>query len=70
MASANAAIFTDNFDSEAYTTANWDILLNSWDHVGLGGADLGYHGYNNVAGNPAAVSFANNQQYYKLNFLS
>jgi len=61
----NAAIFTDNFDSEVYTTANWDILINSWDHVSLGGADLGYHGYNNVEGNPAAASFANNQQYYE-----
>jgi len=60
-ASAN---FSDNFDSEADTSANWDVLLNSWDHVDLGDPDFGYHGNNNVGGNPAAASFADNQQYY------
>ncbi|MBU1053485.1 MAG: VPLPA-CTERM sorting domain-containing protein [Proteobacteria bacterium] len=61
--SANAD-FSDNFDSESYTSAHWDVLLDSWDHIALGSPDLGYHGINNTPGNPAAASFANNQQYY------
>jgi hypothetical protein len=60
---ANAS-FSDNFDSEAYTSDNWDVLLDSWNRVDLGSGDWGYHGINDVLENPAAASFADNQQYY------
>ena len=62
--SASASTFSDNFDSKTFTDASWCTLLDTWDHVRLNNRDSGYHGTNNIFGNPAAASFANNQQYF------
>ena len=61
---ASAATFSDNFDNADYTSANWDVLLNTWNRVFLNGSNWGYHGINDVSGNQAAASFADNQQYF------
>jgi hypothetical protein len=58
------AAFVDDFDNPTFTGANWSVVLPTWDFTTLDGPDKGYHGDNNVEGNPGALSFANNQQYY------
>ena len=53
---SHATSFSDSFDNPAYTNANWDEVVGTWNSVTLSGSDLGYQGN--------AVSFADNGQYY------
>jgi hypothetical protein len=63
---ADATTFTDNFDDESFTTANWSVLLNEWEVY-----DSGYHGSAGPVGsNPVsderepAVTFSDSERLF------
>ena len=70
---SHAALFTDNFDSSAFTNSHWvdgdSWPPQTWSFVSLDGSDLGYQGTVDTydTGDPAGLVANNWQEYYNTN---